>query len=311
MKIAVMGAGSVGGYFGGMLARSNNDVTLIARGPHLENILQYGLKMDTNEGVFTLNCLADIAATGDPASVGPVDLILLTVKTYHNREAVAAMMPMAGPNTAVLCLQNGMDSYQAAGDSIGLDRVLPGAAYIEAGVPSPGVIKQTGNVVRIVFGELDGAESPRSRRILSVIRESGIDAQLTLDIRASLWTKFLFIATMAGVTTTSRRTMAELMPQPEWRRVVEGCLHEIDTVGRAGGVNLADDIVVTTLNYIDDELENLGASMHADIMAGRPLELEALNGAVVRAGDAVGVSTPINDVIYAMLKPFANGSSSG
>ena len=311
MKIAIMGAGSVGGYFGGMLARTDNQVTLIARGPHLQHILQHGLRMDTGQGMFTLNCASEIAATDDPGSVGTVDLILLTVKTYHNPQAVAAMKPMAGPSTAVLCLQNGMDSYQAVGDSLGLDKVLPGAAYIEASVPSPGVVKQAGNVVRIVFGELDGAESPRSRQILSVLRESGIDAQLSPDIQASLWTKFLFIATMAGVTTTSRRTMAELMPQPEWRRVVDGCLREIETVGRAAGVNMTDDIVGNTMRYIDDELENLSASMHADIMAGRPLELEALNGAVVRAGNAVGVSTPINDVLYAMLKPYAGGSANG
>ena len=311
MNIAVMGAGSVGGYFGGMLARGGNKVTLIARGPHLQQMMQHGLRMDTSQGMFTLNCPSDIAATDNTASVGPVDLILLTVKTYQNPEAVAAMKPMAGPNSAILCLQNGMDSYRAVGDSLGLEKVLPGAAYIEASVPSPGVVKQTGNVVRIVFGELDGVETTRSRQILSAFRESGVDAQLSPDIRASLWTKFLFIATMAGVTTTSRRTMAELMPQPEWRHVVDGCLREIEGVGRAAGVNLAGDIVVNTMRYIDDELANLGASMHADIMAGRPLELEALNGAVVRAGQAAGVSTPINNVIYALLKPYAAGVIKG
>ena len=308
MKIAVMGAGSVGGYFGGVLAQAGNQVTLIARGSHLQHILQHGLRMETEQGMFTLNCPSDIAAAGDPASVGPVDLILLTVKTYHNPDAVPAMKPMTGPGTTVLCLQNGMDSYQAVGDSLGLEKVLPGAAYIEASMPSPGVVKQTGNVVRIVFGELDGVESPRSRQILAVLRQSGIDAELSPDIRASLWTKVLFIATMAGVTSISRRTMAALVPQPEWRRVVEGCLKEIQSVGRAAGVDLADDIVANTMRYIDDELENLGASMHADIMAGRPLELEALNGAVVRTGQAAGVATPINDLIYAMLKPFVNGA---
>jgi len=166
-------------------------------------------------------------------------------------------------------------------------------------------------VVRIVFGELDGVESIRSRQILEILREAGIDAELSPDIRTSLWTKFLFIATMAGVTTTSRRTMAELVPQPEWRRVIEGCLREIEAVGRAAGVGLAADIVANTMKYIDDELENLGASMHADIMAGRPLELEAWNGAVVRAGQSAGVATPINDLIYAMLKPFASGAGNG
>ncbi len=311
MKIAIMGAGSVGGYFGGILARTGNQVTLIARGRRLQNILRNGLQMDTSRGMFTLQCPAEIAATADPASVGPVDLILLTVKTYQNPEAIAAMMPMAGPETNVLCLQNGMDSYQAVGDSIGMGRVLPGAAYIEASTPSPGTVKQTGNVVRIVFGEIEGVESPRSRQILEVLREAGINVELSPDIRVSLWTKFLFIATMAGVTTTSRRTMAELVPQPEWRRVVDGCLREIEAVGRAAGVGLAADIVANTMKYIDDELENLGASMHADIMAGRPLELEALNGAVVRVGQSAGVATPINDLIYAMLKPFASGAATG
>ena len=311
MKIAVMGAGSVGGYFGGALARSGNDVTLIARGPHLEQILQNGLRMDTGRGDFLLACPSEITATRDPESVGHADLILLTVKTYHNSQAVAAMRPMVGPGTSILCLQNGMDSYQAVADSYGKDKVLPGAAYIEASVPSPGLVKQTGNVVRIVFGELDGVESTRSRQILTALLDAGIAAESSPDIRASLWTKFLFIATMAGVTSTSRRTMAQLMPQPEWRRVVEGCLREIEAVGHASGVNLAEDIVGGTMRYIDAELADLSASMHADIMAGRPLELEALTGAVVRAGQSVGIATPINDLIYAMLKPYADGSANG
>jgi len=304
MRIAVMGAGSIGGYFGGMLCRGGNQVNLITRGRHRQAIADHGLRVVTDDEDLTIRC----DTTDDPRQVGLVDLILLTVKTYHNQQAVPAMLPMMGPNTTILCLQNGIDSYQAAVSAVGESRVLPGAAYIEASLPEPGVVKQTGKVVRIVFGELDGSDSPRGRRILQVLEQSGIPAEFTQDIRQTLWSKFLFIATMAGLTTMSRETLAQLMPRPEWRQVIIGCMREIEVVARASGVNLAQDIVESTLAYIEGSLEQMHASMHADIMAGRPLELEALNGAVVRAGEAVNVSAPINNVIYAMVKPYLEGS---
>jgi 2-dehydropantoate 2-reductase len=159
-------------------------------------------------------------------------------------------------------------------------------------------------VVRIVFGEIDGTDSARGRQICQTLEQASIPAQFTTDIHQTLWTKFLFIATMAGVTTLSRETMAQLMPRPEWRQVIVGCMREIEAVGRASGVNLDPQVVEKTLQYIEGSLDQMHASMHADIMAGRPLELEALNGAVVRAGRAVNLSTPINDLIYAMLKPY-------
>ena len=303
MRIAVMGAGSIGGYFGGMLARGGNDVTLIARGPNLRAIKSAGLKIVTEQGELPVEC----RATDDPAEVGPVELVLLTVKTYHNREAVPAMTPLVSSDTTVLCLQNGIDSYRAAADALGQDRVMPGAAYIEAGLPEPGVVRQTGAVVRIEFGETGGGDSARGRRILETLEQSGIPARFNQDIHRTLWTKFLFIATMAGTTTLARQTLAELMPRPEWRRVVVGCMQEIEAVGRATGIALPPNVVDDTLAYMEGSLEQMHASMHSDIVAGRPLELEALNGAVVRAGREAGVPTPINDVIYAMLKPWADG----
>lgn len=303
MRIAVMGAGSIGGYFGAMLSRGGNRVTLIARGPHLDAIVHHGLKVVTDDGEFTVRC----EATDEPQRVGPVDLVLLTVKTYQNQQALPAMLPMLGQETAVLCLQNGIDSYQVAARQLGKERVLPGAAYIEASIEGPGVIRQTGKVVQIVFGEPDGGESERGQRILETLVRSGIPARLSGDIQQTLWSKFLFIATMAGATALSRQTMAQLMPLPEWRRVIVGCMREIEAVGRAAGVALDPRIVENTLDYIEGSLEQMHGSMHADILAGRPLELEALNGAAVRAGRAANVPTPINDVIYAMLKPFAGG----
>ena len=304
MRIAVMGAGSVGGNFGGMLSRGGNQVTLIARGRHMDAITSSGLRVITDHEEFTVHC----DATDDPSRVGPVDLVLLTVKTYQNQQAIPALLPLVGADTTVLCLQNGIDSYQAAVSAIGTQKVLPGAAYIEASVRSPGVVSQAGEVVRIAFGELDGRMSERGRRISDVLEQSGIPAQFDTDIQKTLWTKFVFIATMAGLTSLSRESMAELMPRSEGRQIIKACLQEIATVGWATGINLDPDIVEQTLDYMESSMAELHASMHVDITAGRPLELDALNGAVVRAGKAAGVPTPINDVIYAMLKPYEMGS---
>ena len=304
MRIAVMGAGSVGGYLGGMLARGGHDVSLIVRGAHLEAIRANGLRVLRDHEEFTVRC----AATDDPRQVGEVELALLTTKTYQNAAAIPAMAPLVGPETTVLCLQNGVDSYVGVADRFGPGRVMPGCVYIEAGSDGPGTARQSGDVVRVVFGEVNGSLSPRGRAIEEAFVSSGIPAELTADIRTGLWSKFLFIATMAGTTAMARERLADLMPRPEWRQVVVGCLQEIEAAGRANGVNFPSDIHETTLAYIEENLDDLQASMHTDVMAGRPLELETFTGAVVRAGRAAGVPTPINDVIYAMLKPLANGA---
>ena len=206
MRIAVMGAGSIGGYFGGMLSRGGHEVALIARGPHLEAIQDRGLRVVTDDEEFTVSC----DASGRPEQVGPVDLALLTVKTYHNAQAVPAMRSLLGPDTVVLCLQNGIDSYQPAADFLGPDRVMPGAAYIEAALPEPGVVRQTGAVVRIEFGEIAGGDSQRGRRLAETLAGAGIPAVFTTDIHRTLWSKFLFIATLAGTTSLARETLAEL-----------------------------------------------------------------------------------------------------
>ena len=304
MRIAVMGAGSTGGYFGGMLARGGNDVTLIARGAHLDAIRANGLKVVRDDEEFTVQC----QATDDPSEFGPVELLLLCVKTYQSDAAIPLMQPLVGPDTTVLCLQNGVDSYLKAAEVLGEATVLPGAAFIEAGMLGPGTVRQTGSLVRIILGETNGVETPRCLAIRDAFLGSGVPAEVLPDIRAGQWGKFLFIATMAGVTSMARATLAELMPQPHWRKVVLACLAEIDLVARASGVDLAPDIVADTVSSIEEHLADLQASMHTDLMAGRPLELDALNGAVVRAGIEAGVPTPVNDLIYAMLKGHQEGS---
>ena len=309
MRIAIMGAGSIGGYFGGMLARSGNQVTLIARGAHLAAVRERGLQIHTDDEMLTIPCSSTMQATDTPSEAGVADLILLTVKTYQNEQAIPAMLPMVGPETTVLCLQNGIDSYVAAAQVVGPEKVLPGAAYIEAAMTEPGVVRQQGSVVRILFGEPDGSSSERDHVILETLERAGIAAEFSDDIQKNLYGKFLFIATMAGVTSLSRESMAQLMPRPEWRRVIVSCMREIETVARAAGVNLDAAIVEDTLSYIEGSLDDMHASMHSDIMAGRPLELDSLNGAVVRVGRSVGAPTPINDVIYAALKPYVKGSN--
>ncbi len=307
MKVAVMGAGSIGGYFGGMLARDGHDVTLIARGDHLDAIRSDGLRMQTEAGDFVVSC----SATDDPAGVGPVELALLTTKTYHNADAVPSMAPMVGPDTAVLCLQNGIDSYQPLLDAFPDATVLPGAAYIEASRTGPGAVRQSGHVVRIVTGPVRGADPSHGQRaaeICAAFQAAGVPAEASDDIAVTLWTKFLFIATMAGTTSLAREYINDLLPRPEWRKIILGCMEEIERAGRASGVELAPDIVADTINYIEAGGAAMRSSMHADLTAGRPMELETLNGAVVRAGVSAGVPTPINDVIYAALKPYAAGN---
>ena len=308
MKVAVMGAGSIGGYFGGMLARAGHDVTLIARGDHLDAIRRHGLIMQTQAGEFAVPC----SATDQPAQVGPVDLALLTTKTYHNAMAVPAMGPMVGADTAVLCLQNGIDSYLPLVDAFPEAAVLPGAAYIEAGRSGPGVVTQAGDIVRIVTGSIRGADPShqgKAEEVCAAFRDAGVPAEASDDIAVTLWTKFLFITTMAGTTSLAREYLRDLLPRPEWHKIIVGCMTEIERAGRASGVNLSSTIVADTLDYMESAKGAMSASMHADLLAGRPMELEALNGAVVRAGESAGVPTPINDVIYAALKPYAPGSA--
>lgn len=308
MKVAVMGAGSIGGYFGGMLARDGHDVTLIARGEHLDTIRRDGLRMQTEAGDFVVSC----SATSNPGDTGPVDLALLTTKTYHNVDAVPSMAPLVGPDTSVLCLQNGVDSYQPLLDAFPAAVVLPGAAYIEASRLGPGAIRQAGPVVRIVTGPVRGADTAHSRRareIAETFQAAGVPADASDDIAVTLWTKFLFIATMAGTSSLAREYINDLLPRPEWRKVIIGCMEEIERVGRASNVDLAPGIVMDTLQYIESGGAAMRASMHADLTAGRPMELEALNGAVVRAGARTDTPTPINDVIYAALKPYAAGNA--
>ena len=307
MRIAVMGAGGVGGYFGGLLAMAGNDVTLIARGSHLDAIRAGGLRVNSHWGDFTVQ----VNATDQPQEVGPVELVILSVKTYQNSVAIPALAPLVGKDTCLLSLQNGASSYEDLARSVGKERVLPGAVYFEGQVQSPGVIRQTGEIVRIVFGEVSGEQTPRAQCILETFQAAGITTELSSDIVKDLWTKALFISTMAGVTSASRASMAQLLPHTESRATVIAAMREAEAVARAKGVNLDPDVVDRTLDYMDSAVKDLHASMHTDLELGRPLELEALNGAVVRTGRELEVPTPVNDVLYSLLLPHRDGRGNG
>ena len=303
MRIAVMGAGSVGGYLGGQLARAGNDVTLIARRAHLEAIQARGLTIKSHWGEFNVK----VSATDDTGSVGPVDLAVLSVKGYHNTEAIPALTPLLGDGSCVLTLQNGVTSYDEVARVVGPGRVLSGAAYMEAHVQAPGVVEQEGEVVRVVFGEADGGETERVRRIRETLSGAGVDAEVSRDVMKALWTKFLYIATMAGISSAARTPMRVLLALDAARETMLSCMREVEAVARAKGIDLDRDVVQRTMEYMDAEAESLQASMHTDLDAGRPLELEALNGAVVRLGREAGIPTPVNDTLYSALLPHRDG----
>ena len=306
MRIAVMGAGGIGGYFGGLLAHSGNEVTLIARGPHLEAIRANGLTVRGQREEFSLR----VEATDDPTDVGPVELVLHTVKTYQNAGAVPSLRPMVSEDTTVLALQNGVEAHEELAQAVGSEAVLLGAAYIEAQIESPGVIRQRGEIMRIVFGEADGQRTPRAERILDTLQAVGIPTELSPDVEKVLWTKFLFISTLAGVTSAARAPLSLLLAHPESRETVLTAMREVEAVAGARGVNLDPDVVDTTLDYMETSAKDLHASMHTDLELGRPLELESLNGAVVRLGRQAGVPTPVNGLLYSILAVHKDGPSS-
>ena len=236
-----------------------------------------------------------------------MDLVLFTVKTYHNPEAVPLIQPLVGPETAVLTLQNGVESHRHLWEFGGEEQVFTGAAYIESGVAAPGVIRQNGEVVRIVFGHPAGKGQVRSTEILEVLKKAGIETEIAPDVMKALWSKFVFIVALAGPTTAARREMHQLLELSEGRELVMAVLKEAESVGRALGIALEDDLFDQTMSFIDGYAGDLHASMHTDLERGNPLELEALNGAVVRLGSEAGVPTPMNQCIHALLKPYVEG----
>ena len=303
MKIAIFGSGGVGGYFGGRLAAAGEDVTFLARGAHLSAMQQDGLRIASPLGDVHL---ADVQATDRPEAVGPVDVVLFTVKLYDVDTSAAALGPMIGPDTVVITLQNGVDAMDMVAKHAGADHVAGGAAYIVAVIDKPGHIRHT-TAQQLVFGERDGRRSDRLVAFEEAGVRAGFQAKASTDVTADLWTKFVRLATWSGMTTVTRSPMGVVRDTPATFELMIAAIEEVIPVGRAKGVNLPADLMDTTLAMIKSFPANSKSSMLEDIERGRRLELPWLSGAVVRIGREVGVPTPVHQFITTVLAPFVNG----
>ena len=304
MRIAVMGTGGVGGCLGALLARAGNNVSLIARGEHLRAIQTNGLRLKQDDSEFTVN----VPATRNPAEIGPVDLVLYTVKTYHNAQAIPSIRPLLGPGTAVLTLQNGVECHLQLAAELGPGHAMPGAYWTASSIESPGVIASVGPAPRLSFGEEAGSTSRRAEAVRDSIAAAGIEVELSPEPMQVIWSKFIALCSVAGITSAARTRIRAFLQYPEGLELFTAAMREADEVGRAKGINLPEGLVESSVDFIRG-FPDFQNSMHADFESGRPTELDALNGAVVRAGKETGIPTPINEFIYAVLAPLKDGTS--
>jgi len=300
MKIAIMGTGGVGGYYGGLLAQHGNDVTFIARGAHLKVIQENGLQVKSVHGDFLVN---PAQATDKPSEIGPVDLVIFCTKAYALEEAAHQTKPLVGPDTAVLPLLNGIDAAERIGAVVGMEHMLGGTTQISSALEEPGVVKQVSQFRRIVFGELDGAISERVTTIETALKETGVTVEASTNIHKALWTKLVFISAASGLGSLTRLPMGEYRSIPETRAMITSLMQEVKAVARAQGVELDEDVVQKSLDFIDNAAPTIRASMQLDVAAGRRSELDAMIGVIGQKGRASGVPTPVADMIYASLLP--------
>lgn len=301
MKICIFGTGGIGGYFGGRLAQSGQDVTFIARGKHLEAILTDGLRIKSIDGDATIQ---PAKTTDQPDKIGEVDLIFCCVKSWQVTDAAEAMRPMVGPETVVIPLQNGVEAHTMLSDVLGVHHVLPGLCKIIAMVESPGHIRHTGADPLLVFGEMDGQTGTRTQTIARLFDNAqGVTAHLSGNIIAQLWKKFMLIAPWSGLGAVTRSPIGVIRSLPETRTMLIEAIREVYAVARGNKIALEEKSVEDTLSFIDALPAQGTASMQRDIINGRPSELEAQSGAVVRYGEKSGVPTPVNRLIYASLLP--------
>ena len=308
MKIAVMGSGGVGGFFGGRMAHAGADVTFIARGAHLAAMRERGLLIE-NETQGNIH-VPGVKATDEPASVGSVDLVLVGVKLWGMEAAVRAFKPLIGPDTAVLSLQNGVIKDDILRREFGERAVMGGVGYVATHISRPGVIHQTGAIQRMVFGEYDGRRSARAEALLAAALKAGIQAELSTDIRRSIWEKYVFLVALSGTTATMRMPIGVIRANPQTRAFLFDLMKETVAVGRAHGVALPEDYAQQRLAFADSVPADMTSSMHHDLEHGNPLEVEWLAGGVVKLGEQVGVPTPANRAVWDVLALHAAGKKS-
>lgn len=301
MKIAIMGTGGVGGYYGGLLAQQGHDVTFIARGDHLKAIQTQGLQVKSIFGDFQIH---PAQATDEPDQIGPVDLVLFVTKSYHTDQAAQAIKPIVGPGTTVLSLQNGVDAVERIGAVVGQEHMLAGATWLSSAVEAPGVIKHVSQFRRVVLGEVDGQVTARAQEIHQAFQGTGITAELSENILKVLWTKFVFIAAASSLGSLTRLPLGDYRAVPETRAMIKQLMNEVKEVAQAEGVTLDEDVVQKSLDFMDNAAAHIKASMQLDVEAGRRCELEAMIGVIGRKGRELGVPTPVADMVYAALLPI-------
>jgi 2-dehydropantoate 2-reductase len=301
MRFAVVGSGGVGGYFGGRLAEAGHDVTFLARGGHLAAIRERGLRVESTEGDFIV---APARAADDAATVEPVDIVLLAVKTWQVKDAAARLLPMLRDDSAVLTLQNGVEAPDEVAAACGAFRVIPGVCRLMSYVAEPGLIRHAGVTPRVEFGEIDGQRSKRVEALHAALDAcKGVAATISADIKTALWDKFLFIAPFSAVGAVTRSPAGVWRQVPETRALLTAAMGEVVALARSRGVILPEGAIEKTLGFTDRLPEDATASMQRDLLDGKPSELEAQTGAIVRLAAQAGVPVPANAFLYAALLP--------
>lgn len=309
MKIVVIGSGGVGGFYGGRLAHAGADVTFVARGKHLEAMRSQGLLIE-NEAQGNIH-LPKVSVTEDPAGIGRVDLVLVAVKLWDLEAVAQSFKPIVGPDTAVMSLQNGVIKDDILRRIFGDRAVMGGVAYVATHIARPGVISQLGTLQRIVFGEYDGKRSARAQALLELALKAGLQAELSTDIRRTLWEKYTFLVGLSGTTATMRSTIGPVRSNPQTRAFLHDMMKEVVAVGRAHGVALPENYADERLAFADSVSPDMTSSMHHDLDNGNPLEVEWLSGGVVTLGAKAGVPTPVNRAVWDVLALHAKGRGRG
>lgn len=308
MKIAIVGAGGLGGYFGARLAANGQDVVFIARGPHLAAMRTSGLQVRSPRGDLLL---AMPSATDRIAEVGPVDIALVSVKLWDAQAVADQIKPLVRPGTAVISFQNGIDKDDILARSLGVEAVMGGVSYISARIGAPGEIIHTGQMQRLVFGELDGTRSTRAQVFLDACQSAGIDAEISTDIRSPTWQKFVFLVGLSAMTTASRLPIGRVRSGIESREMLLQVMQEAVAVAHAEGVNLPPDFAQDRLKFCDSLPAEMTSSMHEDLKAGRRLEVPWLSGKVVELARHHGFAAPANRAVTALLSLHAGGTTGG
>jgi 2-dehydropantoate 2-reductase len=304
MKIAIVGAGGVGGYFGARLAACGEDVWFIARGAHLAAMKEKGLQIYSANGDVLVK---PVQATDRPREAGTADLVIIAVKLWSTEQALADAQPLVGPNTALVSFQNGVVAVDQIARAFGRERTLGGVANIAAVIEAPGVIRHTGTMAFLSFGEPDGRHSPRVQALAAACAKAGIQHKIADDIQKAIWEKYVFLVAASGMTALTRLPLGPIREDPDTRALTAQVMSEVAAVGRAQGVALDPDLTDKLLARLDGLPREMVASMLGDLERGNRLELPWLSGGVVQLGRQLGVPTPANQFIYAALKHYIDG----